>query len=412
MDNSYKIWSQLQKEIFTSTKVNLQQQCLETLTIVVNKMSEGGEAEFKKFVHDVLDTLKGNLLPEMKQYQASIWILLHIARGSQICSSLIITEIAPIMINTFSIAPVQYKPVILNALVNLTKTHLTQIQNLEGIKLLDNVVSVCFQSMLDPNEALRREVFDSFSLLAPYLSEDIRKLLYKIVSTYLVKIENNSVRVAFNNCLLELSKHYQNEMEDVILKVTIGGEAASLDIYLTSLCTLITLDNLRKIIANIFVKYIIENTELACIAIRILNRFLEKEQNKPEYLLVFLEKNLVGILIEFCITHLSNTNVQTILLDVSSSIKILIGCQDSLTQKIILDHWLSQLSNGIEKHESFVLLLDGLVSRLNRDVETDCDLTHKLFKIAVSGQEDRNKRTAEQLLANIINKRDIGEQKY
>lgn len=371
-------------------------------------MSYSNEEEFRKFLCDVLDSLKGNLLPEMKQYKSSIKILLHIAQGSQISSDFIVTEISPILVNTVSIASVQYKPIILEALVIFVQTYLTQNKTTDTKKILEPVISLCFQSMADYNDDLRKQVFDSFSVLAQYLPEDVRKILYKAVIKYLVTPETSSVRIAFNNCLLELSKHYGNEVKEFISDVTINDNE-SLDIYLTSLCNLATLEDFRIILANILVKYINQNADSACIVTKNLNRLLQIEQDNTEHLLVYFEKNFIGILIDFCINHISDVKVQETLLDVAAVIKILIGCQESFSQKIILDHWLNKLATDIETNESFVILLDGLLSRLNRDVQIDYGLIEKLCMLTVNSGNDRNKEVAVQLLANVLSKKDIGK---
>lgn len=386
----------------------LRNQYFETLTKVINKMSQGYEEQFKNFLRDILDTLKGNLLPEMKQYQDSVKIILCISRGSAISAAIIMTEIVPILINTFSIAPVEYKPTILKAVIDFSESFLRQNNQVNQTNEHDTVLSLCFQSVSDQNENLRKEVFNSFNILAFYLPEDIRKLLYKIISQHIVISDTNAVKNAFNEMLLNLSTHHGNEIEEIVSKVSIT-DSVSLDIYLTCLCKLATLDRFRGFTINTFIKLMVVNTEFACIVIKHIRNLVDAKQDHAEYLAAFNENNLIGILLEFSLKHISETRIREILSQVAFIIQILLGCQDSLNQRAILDHWMKQLCTGLDTEDSFVILIYGLVLRLNREIEIDWEFIKKFFSLSLNGKDETSRNVAAQLLANIVNKKTLGE---
>lgn len=407
VDNFYKIWAQIQKEIFSSSNTKVKEECLELLSLVVNKISQEKLNKVEILVNDVLRTLKGNLFPEHKHNRDTVKILIHIVKGSESSSTIIISQIIPILLNMFSIAPSNNKVIILKSIVDLMTSYLNHNMKIEQNKELDVVLSLCSQSISDENHNLRSEVFDSISTLAPFLIDDQRKLVCKCVSVYLVTPETESVRNAFNNLLIVLYKYFPDEIEDIISNVSINNPD-ELDLYLTSLCSLAVWDRIWNTLGNIFINFFNRNIGMSCIVINKITFLIKHEHKYSQFLNFLYEKKIIHILLEFCINN-KDITVYNILPAVSFIIKNIIGCQDSLTQKTTIDCWYKQLTYDLEMGEDNIVLLDGLISWLNKDVEINFDLTDKLYEISIRSENHRNKDISAQLLANIINKKALDD---
>ncbi|KAG5892829.1 hypothetical protein JTB14_032423 [Gonioctena quinquepunctata] len=404
---------QLLKEIFNNNCApGIKTECLRTLSDVINKISQDDEFEqYKDVLKNIIDTLKGNLLPESKLFGSSAQVLVHAALGSRNASNYVAEEIVPLLMNIYLMAgnPDQ-KTVMLKALVDMTKCFLKyhkSLDNQDNIPELSKVPLLCLESLNNIDCRINinyQEVgFDSLAALAHCLSPEVRSKLYAHLRTSILTIDQPDLRTSMLECLKTMATCYGDELKERVF-LDIHSDPRVVDKVLHAQCFLVNLNGYRDFVINSFLTCI-TNEEFSSVALKNLRALLDKQVDQRNLSAALIQKGLVDTLIELSSSH---SNSQETLINISKVLKLLIGPQSSETQTKIVDEHLEQLYDKTVSSKINLILLDGMVSTLRKDIQVDYKVLELCLDIAI-GQVDEVRETAVQLLANLINKRSEDE---
>lgn len=414
MTHATRIWSQLQKEVFSDVNNAIKMECLNTLTAVINKISQSEKENFNTVLNNIASTLKGNLLPDSKLFEPSISILLHTALGSQESSVYITKEIIPLLTNTFVIShdPTQ-KAALLKALVQFAKAYLKYNNEKIYIKNdhFDNVPLLCLKASTEAENNLRLTGFESLADLAEILSLDVRLSLYKHLHCVIItEPELTDVRTSILNCLKNVSILYPNEISEHVLYKSKIADPFVLNLYLNALCVIATLDYFKDIVTDCLMAYCVDDVELATIALKNVKDLLNRECNNADILELFIQRKTINKLVEYALMNIHTNNDRTIkLLQYTSCVlKILIGCQDFDVQKEMISNQINVINSYEHCEELYVLLLDGLLSRVRKGLLFEASMFAFLTKTSLVNNDILIRDVSVQLLANLINKHPDG----
>ncbi|KAJ8980331.1 hypothetical protein NQ317_008039 [Molorchus minor] len=368
-----KIWSQIQKEIFSGADTEVKLECLSTLTIVMKKISQACDSSFRSVLSDISATVKGNFLPNSK-------------------------------ITTSS----EKKVIILNKLANFIKVYLNYHNKISfnDNEELESVYLLCLEATNEIEDDVRIAGFDSLSNLVDKLSINVRMILYERLHENLITPQENVIRIAMINCLKKFACVYQEEVKNVVLYKNKITDPIALDLYLNAFGAIAYIEYFKNVFIQTILNYTNDDIQLAIVAIKNLKISLEVKYVDSIFLKILLEEGIIPKLIDSVGAHIGtdeHTNYK-LLKYFSTILKILIGTCDCETQNKIISYYLSKGNNIRERFsEMYVFLVDGL---LTRSYISSFDPTIKSFLIKTSllHKNDLVRDVAAQLLANLINK--------
>ncbi|KAH1028912.1 MMS19 nucleotide excision repair protein homolog [Dendroctonus ponderosae] len=287
--NSIEIWAQLQKEIFASPDAQLRSQCLDTLTHVMGKLSEGDRKNFENTVLDIVGTLRGNLLPDSRLFHQSSSILLSIAKASDLSGRLVAERVGPLIENTLKITPdPQQKATLLHTLMEFFQAN-------GADSLRDCCSSLCAQAILSSNPHLAVEGFQGFASLAGVVSDEARQGFLLSLHQAVVAPLPAALKLAIHNSLHKIAEAFPNEVKLRVLRnETLTG--SGLEAYLAALAEMVDLENFQASVMETFIKYSIQDLDGSAAALRQLSDLLGKH---PETVAVLVEKDFLGQLVSF-----------------------------------------------------------------------------------------------------------------
>lgn len=389
-------------------------ECLNTLTTVINKISQSEKENFISVLNNITSTLKGNLLPDSKLFQPSISILFHTALGSQESSLYITKEIVPLLTNTFVIShdPTQ-KATLLKALVQIIKAYLKYCNEKNDVKNnhFHTVPLLCLKASVETDNNLRLTGFESLTDLAEILSVDVRLSLYKHLHDVIkTEPESTDVRISVLNCLKKFSIIYPDEIREHVLYMPKLIDHSFLNLYLNALCAVAHLSYFKEIVTDCLLTYSVDEVALATIAQKNIKYLLKRECNNVGLLEIFIQKKTINKLIEYSLMNISTNNDSIIELFqcTSSILKILIGCQDSNIQNETISCQINVIKSSEHSEELYVLLLDGILSRARKGLLLDSSMLKFLTKTSITNNNIVIRDVSTQLLANLINKHPDG----
>ncbi|CAH1966890.1 unnamed protein product [Acanthoscelides obtectus] len=401
IENFQKIWNQLHKELFTTSSNEIRSLCLETLTAVVKRTSTDPVhyVKVKPMLQDICDTVKGNLLPDSKLFEPSADILLHIARGSQHSSALVIKEIVPFLTNTINITSTSpHKEKLMKYLLEFTIAYLTFHDRLSDE--LNDVPMIFLKAAVEGDRMLQERGYDYLGQIARHLPTEVRAVVYNNIHTLII---NNDVVML--DCLKGLAEAYPDEVNASIFHKTELNSVPAVTTYLNSLSYLINLPRFTEMVVANLLGYF-QKPEYTTIAVDCMRSLLVTKQMNNNVLAEFISNDAVDKLVRF---SLEQTADEGMLLKISEIMKILIGLQDSDVQENILQMHLERIQSQLKQRELTVILLDGLLLRLNRDVRISYDVLDVLLNMAMESRSETVIDTCVKLLANLLNKKDNDE---
>ncbi|XP_050507630.1 MMS19 nucleotide excision repair protein homolog [Diabrotica virgifera virgifera] len=408
LEKAPEIWSLLQKEILTNTPDNIRQECLTTLTIIISKISEGRTDEFLDVLQNILDTLKGNLLPDSKLFEKSSQILLYVVAGSEHACNYIIKEVVPILTNIYSMTAYNnQKSIIVQTLVEFAKHTIKFNKTLyvREVPELLKIPSLCLE-ILNYDHNSRRVGFDCLTVLVPHLAVETRLEVYTALQTAMFNNETPETRNSYLTCLKSAAIAFPTEVKTNILQ-KVNCEPQLMDSLLSSLTVLVNVKEFKDYVINTFVEAL-KKMELSSIAIKNLKCLVQrfKEQNNTRLLKELITYNILDILVELVLTRNCTVNEVS---DVSKILKVLISPQATDLQIAIYDKYFESIFDKISYCDLNMVIMDGLVSTLRQDVKVDYKLLDICRAFSIEGQNDIVRSTACELLANLVNKKDDDE---
>ncbi|VEN42211.1 unnamed protein product [Callosobruchus maculatus] len=405
IENFKKMWVQLQKEIFSTSSKEIRSLSLETLTAVVRKVTKDQDhfTEVKSVLQDICDTVKGNLLPDSKLFEPSADILLYTAKGSEHSSTFIINDVVPFITNTINITSTSsHKGQLMRYLLELSKAYLTYHSRLSDV--LRDAPMIFLKAAVEGDRTLQEKGYNYLGQIARHLPDEVRAVLYSNIRTLI--INNDDVML---ECLKGLAEAYPEETKTYILHKTELNSAPAVASYLNCLSHIVNLQNFTKLVVEKLFEYF-QKPEYTAIALDCMKSLLVREQENHNVLADFIRNDAVDKLVQFSLEQICQKAAdEEMLLKISAILKILIGLQESDVQMNILQKHLEKIETQLQQREMAVILLDGLLLRLNADIDISYDVMDVLMNMAMGSKSDTVIDVCLKLLANLLNKKNSDE---
>ncbi|XP_057663070.1 MMS19 nucleotide excision repair protein [Diorhabda carinulata] len=402
IEKSSEIWSLIQKEILTGSSNEIISQCLETLSAIISKISEDETDRCIDVIHNIFDTLKGNLLPDSQLFEKSSVILVYVAVGSQRSCKYLIKEIIPILTNIYNMTAYNdQRSLIVKTLVEFTKVHLKYYKSLmsEEVPELQKIPVMCLE-VLNFGENSRKIAFECLNSLIPYLTNELKSTIYPTLQSSIFTKDPPETKQLFLQCLKTTAVYFPDEVKQNIL-VELNPQISTLDYILEALIVLINLKNFRQFVIQTYLEAI-ARPAFSKIAIKNTRYLIEKEQQNQELLKELIELNLLHNLIESALVN--DFTDMDILKDISVILKYLMCSQESYVQKEILDKYFEIIFEKIQHNHSILAIMNGLVCGLRRDLIVDQKLMNVCFNLSTGSENNDVRLIASQCLANLTNK--------
>lgn len=403
---STEIWSAIYKELLQNEK-DLEFIALDVLTAVINKLSDIEENSFKDYLKNIIDTTKGNLLPDSKLFDTSCKILLHISKACKQSASFTIKEIVPILTNTLKIAAnADQKAKILQILVCFFKTYFNLFNSTS--EELNPVPVLCMESVVSKDVKLQTTGLQCLAIIAKNIPQEIRLLLYENLKLILVQTQAENLRKAAVYALETFADSFPKEIQENVIAQIKYHDLISLRLYLNAIGYLAAKINFTEIVLPIMVENSLKTIQESTVAFACLREVLERE-NTNDFIRDFIVYNLqyVPKVTEWAVGNLSTANPnenEDIFRDISAVLSLLIGDLNSEKQKEIVGQEYTKILELFESSKIVVVvLLNGLLLRIKRDIADDF-VVGNLVEVCNNAQAGFVQDMAVQILANTVNK--------
>lgn len=391
-----------------SGDVELENACLETLKLYIAKLSTGEQGSFELHLTDIIDTIKGNLIPDAKLFDIISKIILNLTQGSQPAARIIATEVLPIVTNTYNITKTPSHQVkLLRVLVCFSKILNDLFGENDGFNLeeLQQIPVLCVAALNHPDIEMKIAAWNSVGVIE--LPHVLKQCVFENIRVNLVQDLNSSLREVLLVCFKTLSIKYPDEIEnDVIKKVQIKNVAV-LKYFLEALARISAHKQFIKIIFPIIIQYCLGNEVEAEASFFYLRDVLEKQETNAD-ITAFLVENLDAIRNIINWTLQSNIEKKRELLEnISVVLKILAGSLNKQQQEILLTTEVNRIVQIYKESQNVahVALLNGLLLRLHDGVVVNKEIVETAFQmIFQSYSADSINDMAVQVFANILNK--------
>ncbi|XP_066255036.1 MMS19 nucleotide excision repair protein [Euwallacea similis] len=274
-NHSIELWTMLQNKIFYSSDEAIKSRCLETLRVIINKLSQGDIKAFESTILDIIDMLKFNLLPDSKVYQQSADFLINVAKGSKVSSILVAKKVCPLLENLFKISNNdKQKAITLHCFVDFVKAVIQQDPqtNLNEFEEIANCPILCSQAIESRDNDLVIEGFSGFNALAQSLPDSIRDPFLHVLQKILVVALDKSVKLEVFKVFRKMALLYPEQVKLKVLYTSEIDNCAAVDTYLESLGSLVGLPYFEDYLANIFLGYIRKDLDISSVALKHLNK--------------------------------------------------------------------------------------------------------------------------------------------
>ncbi|KAL1491561.1 hypothetical protein ABEB36_012139 [Hypothenemus hampei] len=392
---SIELWSQIQKEIFSNSDIELRHYCLETLMEIIRKLSLGDEKNFENLIYDITDTLQGNLLPESKLFLQSFYILNSVAKASSSSSLIIIKKILPLLENTFKMAT-SHRASILNVVVELVKT---TIQHEGNSHRIPEEISCCYnlfcQTINDPDQNLCVEGYKGLSAILSCIPHDALLVQLKNLSELLSASLPDKVKEAVLGYFYNIAKTYPEETRHLLENDVTPLDTISHVRYLESLDSIVMLPNFKVYVMEVNMKCSLNNIK----GLKHLNELLTKNCD-GSLVKILIEKDFLNSLMEQLQNHktcLENNYLQAVRLLISAIVRE----QEAESQSEVYSLYSNR---NFELQTVNVAALSGLIVPLRRGVFSDYSKIGYLLENLKISDEIFIKETCAEVIGNLLNK--------
>lgn len=402
-ENSIQIWTQIYKELLHSNNDSeLESVCLDTLSAYIAKLSTGDETPFKLHVKDVIDTLKGNLLPDAKLFEITSKVLLQITNATQAAADLTRKEILPILTNTYNITKTSTHQVkLLKVLVSFAKI----LNDVFGgnVEEQEQICILTVAALTHNDVELKITAWKSIEVIE--LPESLKQCVFVNMKNSITQPLEAKLREALLVCFKTLAVKYPDNIKsDVIEKVEINNLVA-LHFFLEALGRITTYKQFVKTVFPIFMRYCLGSVEEAEIAFACLNMVLEKNSEVVTY----LNENEEAIkqIAKWIFQNEIIVEKRKLLESVSGVLKFLVASLGKQSQENLLVAEVDQIiqRNKEKPNVIQVVLLNGLLLRLHPDINVSREISDAVFALAFDSHSlDYINEICVQLFANILNK--------
>lgn len=378
--------------------------CLETLKAYLKKLSTGDENSFKLHLKDIIDTIKGNLLPDAKLFETTSKIILNITQASEATARVTAKEILPILTNTY----------------NITKTPAHQVKLLrvlvcffiilkdifpDGFHLdeLQQIPLLSVESLNHADVEMKITAWNSVGVIE--LSEVLKACVFEIIRVNLTQNLELPLREAFLTCFKTLAIKYPEEIENEVIRKIEISNVVNLKCFLEALARISTHKQLMRVVFPIIMRHCLGNLDEAAEGFICLRDILEAQENSdiPIYLIENL--NAITSVINWVLNV--NNEKRELLENISVVLKILVGSLNVQQQEQLLTTEITQIVLKYKETQNIIhiVLLNGLLLRFHGQVVVNNEIIETIFLIAFTkNYPEYINDMSVQLFANILNK--------
>lgn len=389
--------------------IELESACLETLKFYIAKLSTGEENPFRIHLTDIIDTIKGNLLPDAKLFDIISKIILNITQSCQAAARITATEVLPIVSNTYSITKTPSHQVkLLRVLVSFSIILKDLFGENDGFNLeeLQQIPVLCVAALNHLDSDMKITAWNSIGVIE--LSDVLKQCVFENIRVNLTLNLEAPLREVLLVCFKTLAIKYPDEIENEVIRKVQINDGVVLKYFLEALARISAHKQFIRIVFPIIMQYCWENEVEAEIAFFYLRDVLEKQETNAD-ITTFLIENLDAIrnIINWTL-QISNTEQKRELLDnISVVLKILVGSLNKQQQESLLTTEVNQIILKYKETQNvvYVVLLNGLLLRLHAEVVVNNETVETVFQmIFQSYPSDYINDIAVQVFANILNK--------
>nr|CAI5857933.1 unnamed protein product [Callosobruchus analis] len=263
---------------------------------------------------------------------------------------------------------------------------------------------IFLKAAVEGDRMLQEKGYDYLGQLAQHLPDEVRAVLYNNIRTLIINNDNMML-----DSLKGLAEAYPEETKMYVLYKTELNSAPAVASYLNCLSYIINLQHFTKLVVDKLFEYF-QKPEYTAIAVDCMKSLLLREQANHNVLADFIRNDAVDKLVHFSLEQICHKSAdEEMLLKISAILKILLGLQESDIQKNILQKHLEQIETQLQQREIAVILLDGLLLRLNNDIDISYDVMDVLTNLAMKSRSDTVIDVCLKLLANLLNKKNSDE---
>lgn len=407
-----EILIEVQKEIFTTKDKDVEMASLTAFTAIISALSKSPESSFKANIHNILDTIQGNLVPEAKLFATSMKVILCLINASALSSSLVSKQIVPLLINTYNITNVSSKKaIILNRLALMMATSMSSTDNITAE--IKTIPVLCLTAAQHESKEVRCCALKSLALLANHLDKSTRTILYNnFVMLLLTNIPTEEEVDNLFDCFKSLAENYPEEIEIDVLNRIVPTRVAEVEKYLVIHTKLLHIKyfydhSLQKLLDACVGKFdrnckIAEQDDIIDIskfALNVISKTDEFKTYKSAYadnfvdlvVLWSLENNLINVADQsYC------ENINYVLYNICEH-------EDQVELRNILYKIIANYAKT--KNASLVVLFNGLICKGKSDDSLiDNDIVKIVADISLSTNSEYLQELSAKLLGNILNK--------
>lgn len=418
--HSHDIWNLLQKESLSSSDSDVEEASLNAISAVINKLSFNEDKTFfNETVDNLYDTLRGNLKPDTKLFLSSSKILLATTRASKESCKKIAPPVVELLLNHFNLTrDINQRQILFRTLVEFAIAYikLYEITDISSIQTLNEIPTLCLESLILHDSALKVISFESISRITKVLPFSFRTKFYTILKREIVNSAPDFERNAFLKCFKMFSNVYKTEIIVEFLSSTSNintSDLNSLQLYLEALIAIISDKDYAFIILPKILEYSVSNgSDLSTSKIAILclqKLLLEHSGNQFIQAYLYTDCNILEKVNTWTVMNKTDLNILT---NISQIVKTIIGYQNAETQVTIVDLYVNMLINEYCKNcsQENLIILDGFIICLRPELHlpNKYQLIRKLFGSSSCVQESYYTHACI-LIANILNKSTEGK---
>lgn len=402
------LWSLIYKELLQSSgDFELETACLETLKAYLAKLSSDDENSFKHHLKNIIDTTKGNLLPDANLFEITSKIVLNLTQASPQSAQFTTKEVLPILTNTYSITNTPSHKVkllrILVAFYQVLNETLAESDEINVTKELKEISNLCVLALFHADREMRITALHSIGLLEldDILKDDIFRY---ILDTSLEDLETG-VKEAFHFCFKTIAIKYSDEFERCIIRKVEVKNLIDLKCFIEALTGIATHRRFIGVVLPILMRYCLGSVDEAEVGFNCLRAVLEKHERNSD-ILNYMTGSLDAIknIIYWALARDIKEKRQ-IQEDILVVLKILVG---SLNQQEQIDLLKTEIDQIIIANKNnityYVVLLHGLIVRLHKEIPINPEIIATIFDTIFEKHPDHINDVTVQLFANILNK--------
>lgn len=284
----------------------------------------------------------------------------------------------------------------------------------------------CLVQRTSDSEKLIKIALQALAITAPIIVNSNRILVYRALNSYILEMNAiNSTPIDCSNVLSAFASRYPDEVSneivnhilniDYITKKLTPNAIAEL---FENLCCLIAIRKFREEILQFLFHNIFEQSsnaeyqnQIRLIGVRVLHHILEDDKNEQLHEEMYTKYNLFDRFLELIHSKLLDetnhdklTVIDDFLYEMSQILRIIVKDLDAITQKKLVEKYLTSLDLHLKCDLYYAL---GLLGYLDKSVDLENHfekLVEELTQLSLKTDDEEMMKISNQLLCSLFNR--------